>query len=549
MILDALGEQAARVAGRIAGDATVLACEPAFAGEILTRALALRRAGTHFALSVHLEDAREIAARERALAFATTYASWDETRLMFDAAVAEIAAAVPAVSDAANDALLEAIRLSDSVIVRSWTEYQRLQALLGAVPRSVDIVINDDPDVPTHLDGEAADVVVYAPQDRGAELAPFIVALADLHVPVTIIALDAPPVASSARFVPPENAAEALGRARVIVDATRNDPGAALALAKLGRALVVPSTSGAHEILRGAGSYDRWNRRSILAAVANALSAAPPTLRARAYDDRPASRAQPVFAADAPLISIVVATHNRPVLLGVTLASIECQTYPNLEIIVVNDAGTDVADVVARFSRARLLNQPENRGPAAARNRGLAEARGTFVQFFDDDDEMFPDHVAALANALLQSGLDVAYGQMINTIVVPDGTDGYRTESLVGYVALLDHADIQWAGSIATTSLMFRRDLIATIGGVDEAMEAAEDYEFWLRLAAGREWARVADITSLYFIRKDGSNRSSGRVRRYANAHRAIYGKHPSARPLVGAGRASMLEYFQLPNG
>jgi glycosyltransferase involved in cell wall biosynthesis len=267
-------------------------------------------------------------------------------------------------------------------------------------------------------------------------------------------------------------------------------------------------------------------------------------VRAHAFEPSPTPLPPLTFPPDTPLVSVIVTTHNRPVLLGVTLATIEAQTYPALEIVVVNDAGSDVSDVVARFPRARLVEQPENRGPAAARNRGLAEARGTFATLFDDDDEMFPDHIAALANALLRSGLDVAYGQLINAIVVLAADGTYAIESLAGHVALLDHVDIQWAGALATTALMFRRGLVDAIGGVDETMIAAEDYEFWLRLAAGREWARVADITSLYFIRKDGSNRSSTRIARYASAHRAIYGKHASARPLVQAGRASMIELF-----
>jgi glycosyltransferase involved in cell wall biosynthesis len=240
------------------------------------------------------------------------------------------------------------------------------------------------------------------------------------------------------------------------------------------------------------------------------------------------------------------------VLLAETLAAIERQTYPNLEIVVVNDAGSDVRAVVARFPRARLYDQDRNRGPAAARNRGLAEARGTFALLFDDDDEMFPDHLAALVQALLASGLDVAYGQLINAFVSPAALEGWVIDRFAGHDALLDHADIQWAGALATTAVMFRRALVERVGGVDEALSAAEDYEFWYRLAEGREWARVPDVTSIYNVRGDGSNRSRSGARRYFAAHQAIYDKHPSTRPLVTAGRRAMLELFEqtaLPNG
>jgi GT2 family glycosyltransferase len=535
---------AGRIAARIPGDATILGCELGLGSRILADALQLRRAGTRFFLAVSVDDVRAAVVRERSADFCATYETWDEIRLLLDEGAGELAGAQRVVDDADASALIEAIRLSDGVLAGSWREHERLLDALGIVPRETTIVINPDPAVPAAVADERTDVVVYAPRERAAALAAFVVTLADLELPVTIVARDQPAIASRARFEPPERAAATLGRARVIVDASSSDPGTALALAALGRPLVVASSSGATEVLRGAGSYDLWNRRSLLAAVANALGGSAPQIRAGAFDDRPAPRPRRAFAADAPLVSVIVTTYNRPELLAITLATIQAQTYPNIEIIVVNDAGRDVAAVVAGFSRARLLEQPANRGPAAARNRGLAEARGTYATLFDDDDEMFPDHIAALAGALLQSGLDVAYGQMINAIAsrLPDGS--YQIGSLAGHVALLDHADIQWAGALATTALMFRRTLLDEIGNVDTAMNAAEDYEFWLRVAAGREWVRVPDITSLYYIRKDGSNRSNSNVARYAAAHRAIYLKHPSERPLVLAGRAAMLEYF-----
>jgi hypothetical protein len=92
---------------------------------------------------------------------------------------------------------------------------------------------------------------------------------------------------------------------------------------------------------------------------------------------------------------------------------------------------------------------------------------------------------------------------------------------------------------------MFRRRLIETIGYVDETLVANEDYEFWLRLAAGRACARVPDVTSLYYVRTDGSNRSNQNARqRYLDAHRTIFANHPSPRPLVNAGRQAMLQMF-----
>jgi GT2 family glycosyltransferase len=521
----------------------ILACEPAFAAATLDKALALRRDGTHFTLAVRLEDVRVQRVRDYVGDLCATYATWDEVRLMFDAFALTIADQRTSLTADQRTQVIEAMRLADAVAVRSWQEHARLVDAVGAVPHDVEIVIEPDTSIPATAVGEPTDVVVYAPLERADALGHFVTALGDMELPVTIVARHAPTIGGRVRFVPPERAADVLGRARVIVDAG-SDPATAIALAKLGRPLVISSAGGANEVMLDASAYDPWHRRSILSAVANALGSPPPALRAAHWTDRPRPRTVPVCSAGSPLVSVVVATHNRRVLLAETLASIERQTYPSMEIIVVNDAGADVTDVVARFPRARLLNQPENRGPAATRNRGLAEARGEYAILFDDDDEMFPDHIATLVNALVLSGLDVAYGQMINAFVHATGPDRYVIDALAGHDALLDHADIQWAGALATTALMFRRALVERIGPIDETLRSAEDYEFWYRLAEAREWVRVPHVTSMYNVRRDGSNRSATGARRYFVAHQAIYGKHPSQRPLVAAGRAAMLELF-----
>jgi len=521
----------------------ILACDVSSATEVLAKALALRRDGVHFALDLNFEDPRERAVRERSAELCATYATWDEVRLMLDDYTATIAEQHPTVSATDRVAIFEAMRLADSIVVRSWAEHARLCAAIGDLPRMVDVVMGNKP-VLSRMAGRQTDVVVYAPQFRADELAPFITALGDFQLPVTIVASDAPTIACGIRFELPHRANAALARARVIVDASGNDPGVAPALASMGRPLAVSTTGGAAELMRGAMTFKVWNRRSILAAVANALGAAPPMFRAVRRDDPPRERAPIAFGALAPLVSVIVATYNRPDLLRVSLATIERQTYPQLEIIVVNDGGSDIAKVIAQFPRARLINGERNRGPAAARNRGLAAAEGTFVTFFDDDDEMFPDHLATLVNALQQTNLDVAYGQLIN-VIVPSAMLRHQTSAIAGQTALLDHADIQWAGSLAPTAVLFRRELVDRIGGLDESLETAEDYDFWLRLVDGRECARVDDVTSAYCIRTDGSNYSShDGARRYLRAHQAIYAKHPSARSLVAAGRASMLEFF-----
>ena len=101
----------------------------------------------------------------------------------------------------------------------------------------------------------------------------------------------------------------------------------------------------------------------------------------------------------APLVSIIVPTHNRPRLLCEALKSILGQTMQDFEIIVVNDAGLDITPWVRpldQSGRIRLLRHPHNRGLAAARNTGLRAARGKYIAYLDDDDLFYPQHLEVL---------------------------------------------------------------------------------------------------------------------------------------------------------
>ena len=183
----------------------ILACDVSSAAEVLAKALALRRDGVHFALDLNFEDPRERAVRERSAELCATYATWDEVRLMLDDYAATIAEQRPTVSETDRAAIFEAMRLADSIVVRSWAEHARLCVAIGDLPRTVDVVMGDEA-VLSRVVGRQTDVVVYAPQHRADELAPFITALGDFQLPVTIVLASAAPtdyMRDSVRIRPP----------------------------------------------------------------------------------------------------------------------------------------------------------------------------------------------------------------------------------------------------------------------------------------------------------------------------------------------------------
>src|ERR1700742_2594037 len=105
-------------------------------------------------------------------------------------------------------------------------------------------------------------------------------------------------------------------------------------------------------------------------------------------------------------VSVVVPLYNKARFVRRTIDSILGQRFTDFEVIVVNDGSSDGGEkIVEAISdpRLRLISQP-NAGPGAARNRGLAEARGEYVAFLDSDDEWLPDFLTIAVSALDASG-------------------------------------------------------------------------------------------------------------------------------------------------
>ncbi|MFD1432452.1 glycosyltransferase family 2 protein [Lacticaseibacillus yichunensis] len=113
-----------------------------------------------------------------------------------------------------------------------------------------------------------------------------------------------------------------------------------------------------------------------------------------------------------PLVSVIMPIFNLRPYLKRSLDSVLHQTYPALQVLVIDDASTDdttdlIAAYAARDARVEPVYLPLNGGVSAARNAGLTQARGKYVTFFDGDDWALPAHVATLV-AAMERGADMA---------------------------------------------------------------------------------------------------------------------------------------------
>lgn len=186
----------------------------------------------------------------------------------------------------------------------------------------------------------------------------------------------------------------------------------------------------------------------------------------------------------APLVSVILPTHNRANVLGRAIRSVLAQTFPRLELIVVDDGSTDeTADVVADFddSRIRYLKTEQSNGAAAARNLGVHSSNASLLAFQDSDDEWLVDklriQVAAMQQAQGKSAL-VCGGY----IVLPQA----GRACYVGAEARMQKGD--WGADniydfcFITPTWLIRRSTLEAVGLFDEQMPNLEDWELSFRL-------------------------------------------------------------------
>jgi glycosyltransferase involved in cell wall biosynthesis len=181
----------------------------------------------------------------------------------------------------------------------------------------------------------------------------------------------------------------------------------------------------------------------------------------------------------AALVSVVVPFHDAARYLGDAVASVLAQTYRPWELLLVDDASADDgAAVAAELARThpdvRLLRLRENRGPAAARNHGLAAARGELITFLDADDAMLPDRLATQVGHLAaHPDTDLVLGAEELT-VEPDAPAATGPRQAARGPGPRYHV----------MSMMARRDAFRRVGGFDASYRVAEDLDWLFRAGA-----------------------------------------------------------------
>lgn len=199
-----------------------------------------------------------------------------------------------------------------------------------------------------------------------------------------------------------------------------------------------------------------------------------------------------------PQVSIITATYNYGIYLPRAVESVIDQTFQDWELIIIDDGSEDqTRDVIKPYlddKRIRYIHTV-NRGQPAAKNRGLIETKGRLIAFLDGDDSWFPEKLERQVKLITADpSLGVVYSR--RAIISESGTFvGNDTAALHrGNILGLIFKD----NFICFSSAMVRREAFTTVGGFDESIPMAIDYDLWLRIAAKYSFDYIDDPMVYY---------------------------------------------------
>jgi glycosyltransferase involved in cell wall biosynthesis len=193
-----------------------------------------------------------------------------------------------------------------------------------------------------------------------------------------------------------------------------------------------------------------------------------------------------------PFFTIIIPTYNRADFLKIALGSVLSQTFRDWELIIIDDGSTDStkafvetctrSQVTSHKSQERIKYvYQENKGPAAARNRGLRAAQGEYICFLDSDDRFFRNKLQITADYIQRnSEYKIFHSEEIwyrRGKILPQ--KGYHKKP-AGHV----FGQALRLCSISISTAAIQKNLFTEIGDFDEKLPACEDYDFWLRATA-----------------------------------------------------------------
>ena len=223
-----------------------------------------------------------------------------------------------------------------------------------------------------------------------------------------------------------------------------------------------------------------------------------------------------------PLVSVVIPVHNGQRFLAEAIDSVLAQGYSHREVVVVDDGSTDDSPAIARARPVRYQWQP-NQGVAAARNAGLAAARGDLIGFLDQDDVWLPHKLDAQVEFLGQH-------PSVDMVISPLEVAVEPGAAPLSWFEPDSGMDVQLVPLLGT--LLARRSCIDRVGGFDTCYEIASDTDWIMRARdAGLVLESAPGVCMRYRMHELNSSRREDRLRAEVRAvYRASVARKREAR-------------------
>jgi len=256
-----------------------------------------------------------------------------------------------------------------------------------------------------------------------------------------------------------------------------------------------------------------------------------------------------------PLVSVIVPTYNRPEMLKRAIESILSQTYPSIEIVVVNDAGDDAEHIIRTLNTRSdivYIRHAANKGLAAARNTGIRAAHGKYIAYLDDDDVYYPDHIERLVTSLETTDYRVAHTQACRSHQEKRNGCYVETHKTTPYTMDVTHEGLLVCNLVPVLCVMHEKRCLDEVGCFDETLPTHEDWDLWIRMSRRYEFLHIPRVTAEVTWRTDGTTMTSRRVQEFLTVPELVYNKYRqfvADKPHIAALQAKRLQLLRGQSG